>query len=101
MNNIIKVIQNINNVSLNTKTTFYKNVKSGDIISVIYYDVEKEQVRVFQYSGVCLRASKKLYRTKINVKNYFGQTGVIKQFFLYSPFIVDVAILQKTKIKQR
>ena len=101
MNNLIKVIQNINNPSLNTKTTFYKTVKSGDIISVIYYDVEKEQVRVFQYSGVCLRASKKLYRTKINVKNYFGQTGVIKQFFLYSPFIVDVAILQKTKIKQR
>lgn len=101
MKNIIKTIQNVNLTHFEHKRTFHKQVKSGDIISIVYYDVEKEQVRVFQYSGVCLRASKKLYRTKVNVKNYFGQTGVIKQFFIYSPFIVDVAILTQTNIKQR
>ena len=40
-------------VSSKSKRQFHERVSKGDIVSIIYYDLEKEQVRLQQFTGVC------------------------------------------------
>ena len=45
-NNLI--LKKVEQVAVNSasKRRFYENVQKGDFVSIIYYDVEKEQVRL-------------------------------------------------------
>lgn len=77
------------------KKQFHKDIVKGDFVSVIYYDLEKEQVRLQQFTGVCTKFHSKGFNTKIHVRNIMGQTTIQQQFFFYSPSVLDVAILRK------
>ena len=82
-------------VSSQIKQEFHKNVSKGDLVSIIYYDLEKEQVRLQQFTGVCKFLRSRGLNTKINVVNVVGKVVVEQQFFLYSKVVSDVVILRK------
>lgn len=77
------------------KVAFHKKLLKGDFISVIYYDLEKEQVRLQQFTGICTRISSRGLNTKIVVRNTIAPAIVEQQFFLYSPAVLDIAIITK------
>lgn len=82
-------------LSSKTKQKFHNQVSRGDIVSVVYYDLEKEQVRLQQFTGVCKFFRSRGLNTKLNVVNVVGKVIVEQQFFLYSKIVSDVIILRK------
>jgi ribosomal protein L19 len=79
------------------KEIFHKSVNKGDIISVIYYDIEKEQTRLQQFTGVCRSLKSAGLNTKLSVYNTIAKITIQQQFFLYSKIIADVIIVRKKK----
>ena len=82
-------------VSLKSKYDFHKNISKGDIVSVIYFDLEKEQVRLQQFTGVCKSFKSKGFNSKITIVNVVGKVTVEQQFFLYSKVVSDIVIVRK------
>jgi ribosomal protein L19 len=82
-------------VSLKSKQEFHKQVSRGDIVSIIYFDLEKEQIRLQQFTGVCKSFKSRGLNTKITVVNIIGKITVEQQFFLYSKVVSDVVIVRK------
>ena len=77
------------------KEVFQKTVSKGDIVSVIYYDIEKEQTRLQQFTGVCRSLKSAGLNTKLSVYNTIAKITIQQQFFLYSKIIADVIIVRK------
>lgn len=94
---IIPLLQKLEKkyISIPSKSIFLKQIKKGDFVSVVYYELEKEQIRLQQFTGVCTKLKSKGLNTKISIRNILGQTTVEQQFFLYSKSLLDVAILRK------
>jgi ribosomal protein L19 len=84
-----------NSLLSKSKSLFAKNVSKGDIVSIIYYDFEKEQVRVQQFTGICRAFKSAGINSKLSVYNVIGKIAVQQQFFLYSKVVADVAIVRK------
>lgn len=82
-------------LALRSKHKFHQAVSKGDIVSVIYFDLEKEQVRLQQFTGVCKTFKSRGLNTKITVANVVGKVSVEQQFFLYSKVVSDVVIVRK------
>jgi ribosomal protein L19 len=82
-------------VFLKSKYDFHREVSKGDIVSIVYYDLEKEQVRLQQFTGICKSFKSKGLNTKIYVTNIIGKVIVEQQFFLYSKIVADVVIVRK------
>ena len=80
------------------KSNFLKNVRKGDIVSIIYYDIEKEQIRIQQFTGICSSIKSAGLNTKFSVLNIIEKITVYQQFFLYSKIVSDVIIVRK-KVK--
>ena len=78
-----------------SKNIFKKQVNKGDIVSVIYYDLEKEQTRIQMFTGVCRSFKKAGFNTKLSVYNVISKIAIQQQFFLYSKIISDVIIIRK------
>jgi len=77
------------------KEIFQNTVSKGDIVSVIYYDIEKEQTRLQQFTGVCRALKSAGLNTKLSVYNIISKVTIQQQFFLYSKIIADVIIVRK------
>lgn len=77
------------------KKNFHKKVKKGDFISVIYFDLEKEQINLQQFTGFCTDFKSKGLNSKVAIHNSVGQVIVTQQFFLYSESVLDVAVLRR------
>lgn len=77
------------------KKQFHKKLTKGDFISLIYFDLEKEQINLQQFTGFCTKFKSKGLNTKFEMQNYVGQVLVVQQFFLYSQSVLDVAVLRK------
>lgn len=94
---IIPILQKLESINTTTKAKkqFHNKVRRGDFVSIIYYDLEKEQVRLQQFTGVCTKFQSKGLNTKIYVRNVIGRITIEQQFFFYSNAILDVAILNK------
>lgn len=82
-------------VLLKSKYDFHREVSKGDIVSIVYYDLEKEQVRLQQFTGICKFFKSRGLNTKICVVNMLGKIAVEQQFFLYSKTVSDVVIVRK------
>lgn len=91
------ILQKIESFAINkkNKVLFWKSVTKGDIISVIYYDLEKEQARVQQFTGVCNSFKSAGLNTKLSVVNVIDKIVVEQQFFLFSDVVADVMIVRK------
>lgn len=84
-----------------SKSDFHKRAAKGDIVSIIYYDLEKEQVRLQQFTGVCKSFKSKGLNTKITVVNAVGKVTVEQQFFIYSKIVSDVVLVRKMSKRKR
>lgn len=93
---IIKKIESVN-VCKKIKQDFHKKARVGDLISVIYYDLEKEQIRLQQFIGSCNKFKSKGLNTKLYVSSSLNQISIEQQFFLYSPSVLDVTTLNVNK----
>jgi ribosomal protein L19 len=94
---IIPVLQRVESfyTRFKAKKHFHKKVTKGDFISIIYFDLEKEQIRLQQFTGFCRNFKSKGLNTKVEVRNSIGHILVAQQFFLYNQSVLDVAILRK------
>lgn len=94
---IIPILQKLESkkTSLKSKTKFHSKVSKGDFVSVVYYDIEKEQVRLQQFNGICTKIRSNGFNSKIHLQNVLNKIVVTQQFFLYSKSVVDVAILRR------
>lgn len=96
----MKIIPILNKIEskqtlLKSKNRFHLKVSKGDFVSIIYYDLEKEQIKLQQFTGVCTKVKSNGLNSKIHVQNILNRITVTQQFFIYSKSVVDVAILRK------
>jgi ribosomal protein L19 len=84
-----------NSVKLKGKTEFRKEVLKGDVVCVIYYDLDKEVIKLKQFGGVCIKMRSKGLNTKIGVRTSMRRISVEQEFFLYSNTCIDVGIIRK------
>ncbi len=94
---IIPIIKKIESIYTKPKfkNKFHHKVSKGDFISVIYFDLDKEQVRLQQFIGYCIKLQSKGINTKMCVRNKIGRVVIEQQFFLYSRSVVDIAVLRR------
>ncbi len=78
-----------------SKNIFAKTVSKGDIVSVIYFDLEKEQTRVQQFTGICRYFKSAGFNSKLAIYNVISKIAIQQQFFLYSKIVVDVMVVRK------
>lgn len=94
INPILHKLESVS-TKIKSKKAFHQKIAKGDFVSVIYYDIEKEQIRLQQFTGVCIKFQSRGLNTKLFVRNVVGQITVEQQFFFYSQSVLDVAILRK------
>ena len=93
---IFPIIQKIESPVINQKKI--ANISKGDFISIVYYDFEKEQIRLQKFTGVCTKLKYKGMNTKISVRSSFSSLIAVEQeFFVYSPSILEITRIKKTK----
>jgi len=96
----MKIIPTLQRLELNIlksrgKNEFKNNVLKGDLVSMIYYDLDKEQIKLRQFTGVCIKMRRKNLNTKIGISTALRRINVEQEFFLYSNTCVDVTINKK------
>lgn len=84
-----------NIVKLKGKTEFKNQALKGDLVNIIYYDLDKEQLKLRQFGGVCIKIRRKNLNTKIAISTDIRRIAVAQEFFLYSNTCIDVAIIKK------
>lgn len=94
INDIFKKIE-LPQISVKSKNLVHKNLKRGDFVSVIYYDIEKEQIKLQQFTGVCYLFKSKGLNTKIGISTLVSKVNIKQMFFLYSKTVLDISILKK------
>lgn len=94
INSILQKLE-ASHINIPSKKQFQQQVSKGDFVSIIYYDVEKEQTQLQQFTGICTKFKSKGLNTKIHVRNVLEQIVVEQQFFFFSQSVLDVAILRK------
>ena len=52
INNLLRKVE-LPQISSKSKNAFQKKVKKGAFVSIIYYDIEKEQIKLQQFTGLC------------------------------------------------
>jgi ribosomal protein L19 len=94
---IIPILERLekNSVKLKGKNDFRKDVLKGDVICVIYYDLDKELIKLKQFGGVCVKMRSKGLNTKVAVRTSIRRISVEQEFFLYSNTCIDVGIIRK------
>lgn len=73
----------------------FVKINKGDLISIVYYDIEKESIRLQSFIGRCIMLKNKSLSTKIVLSNYLNNVKFTQSFFLYSPSVLDIKVLQK------
>ena len=94
---IIPILERLerNSVKLKGKNEFRKEVLKGDVVCVIYYDLDKEQIKFRQFGGVCVKLRSKGLNTKIGIRTSIRRLSVEQEFFLYSNTCIDVGVIRK------
>ena len=94
INDILRKIE-LPQTLVKSKNLVHKNLKRGDFVSVIYYDIEKEQIKIQQFTGVCYLFKSKGLNTKIGISTLVSKVNIKQMFFLYSKTVLDISILKK------
>ena len=69
------------------------NIPKGKLVSIIYYDFEKEQIRLQQFTGFCTQFKPKGINTKLSVRNSFTSIlSIEQQFFVHNSAVLNVLI---------
>ena len=80
---ITKIVNRLNRKQINLRP------RKGDRISLIYFDLERESVRVQAFNGLCIKTRFCGVNSRIKLAADIGSYSILKSFFLNSPVIVD------------
>jgi ribosomal protein L19 len=81
--------------SLISKTVFKRDLRKGDLVSVIYYEIEKEQIKLQQFAGKCYCRTHGGLNTIIGVSSLINKVNIKQKFFLYSRLVLDISVLKR------
>ena len=91
---IQKIESNLPIAHKSSKINFLKQAKIGSLVSIIYYDLEKEQIRLQQFTGICSKIQNRKFNSKITLTNTFDQVQIDQQFFIFSPVVLDITVVK-------
>lgn len=78
-----------------TKTpTLRLRPRKGARISLIYFDLERESVRVQAFNGLCSKRRFRGINTCLSLTTSIRSYRITKKFFLHSPVILDWKIIK-------
>ena len=96
---IISVLDRLekNTLNFNGKVLFKNQALKGDFVGVIYYDLDKEQIKLKQFIGFCLKFRSKGINSKVRVRTYIKRIYIEQEFFLYGKTCIDAGVIRKKK----
>lgn len=94
---IISVLKKVedNYIRKSGKRLESKEITKGDLISLIYSDIDKEQIKILNFIGFCKKFRAKGFNTKVNAKILVRRVYAEHEFFLYSRILIDAGLIRK------
>lgn len=94
---IIPVLKKLesNYIRSSGKIIHRKNISKGDLISLIYSDIDKEQIKILNFVGFCKKFRSKGLNTKISSRIFVRRVYAEQEFFLYSKVLVDAGVVKR------
>jgi ribosomal protein L19 len=94
---IIPVLKRLedNYIRLSGKNINRKELSKGDLISLIYCDIDKEQIKVLNFIGFCKKFRSKGINTKISARILVRRVYAEQEFFLYSRILADAGVVKR------
>ena len=84
-----------------SKRKFAKNVNKKDWVSVGYHEYDKEDIRLEQFDGFCLKLKSSGVNTKLSISSKFRKTDLYFNFFIYHPYLFDVMSHKENKDRKK
>ena len=86
---IIPLLRKLESVKtmVKSKKQFHQEISKGDLVSIIYYDLEKEHVKLQQFTGICTKFKSKGFNTKI-IQKHPLVTGQLPSQRVYNKQII-------------
>lgn len=72
----------------------------GDIVVVHKSIVEGKKQRIQKFKGTIIKIQSGSVRKSFTVRKIVNGKGVEKSFLLHSPLVVDVEVLQRSKVRR-
>jgi ribosomal protein L19 len=82
-----------NQTSSRPKKIAQQRLRRGDFVSVVYYDIEKEQIKLQQFTGRCQSRRSRGLNSTFSVAGIINKIHIKQLFFFYSRQLLDVSIL--------
>lgn len=74
-------------LSFKLKNSF--NIKKNDLLVVGYHEHDKEEIKLEQYMGYCVKMRKNGANTKLVMDCKLQKTKLRLNFFFFNPFLFD------------
>ena len=96
---IIKLIQKleIRYIKKSGKILNRKNMTKGNIISLVYCDIDKEQLKLLNFIGFSRKFRSKGFNTKVRARILVRRVYAEQEFFLYSRILSDAGLFKRLK----
>jgi hypothetical protein len=72
-----------------------KNMAKGNIISLVYCDIDKEQLKLLNFIGFSRKYRAKGFNTKLRARILVKRVYAEQEFFLYSKILADAGLVRK------
>lgn len=71
----------------------------GDLVSVTYYDINDDELKKRVFRGICIARKNRINNSSFTLRSTFKLETINQTFFLASPILVDISVVQKAKKK--
>lgn len=93
---ILRKVENMY-IRKSKKVLNYKKMVRGDLISLVYSDIDKENVKLLNFVGFCKKYRSKGLNTKLSARIFVRRVYAELEFFLYSKFLADAGVVRKVR----
>jgi ribosomal protein L19 len=96
---IVPILKKVENIYIrqSKKILTYKKMLKGDLISLVYSDIDKEHVKLLNFVGFCRKFRSKGINTKLSARILVRRVYAELEFFLYSRFLADAGVVRRVK----
>lgn len=96
---IIPILKKVENVRIrqSKKVLNFKKMLKGDLISLVYSDIDKEHIKLLNFVGFCKKFRSKGINTKLSARILVRRVYAELEFFLYSKFLADAGVVRRIK----
>ena len=92
--NFLKFINRQENLfvkmNLESKNSLTKKIRKNSIISLGYHEYDKEEIRLENYRGACLKFKSNNLNSKLVLRSKLDKEVITLNFFFYNPFLFDI-----------